>query len=55
MKTIKLAALSTIAASSLFGIYYTLCLWAFSSYSKQTESVNERQSIRIYQTSRRRE
>lgn len=57
MKTIKLAALSIIAASSVFGIYYTLCLWAFSIYSKQTESVtvNEYKPIRIHQASRRRE
>lgn len=55
MKTIKLAALSIIAASSVFGIYYTLCLWAFSTYSKQTESVNGYKPIRIHQASRRRE
>lgn len=55
MRFIKLVALSTIAASSLFGIYYTICLWAFSSYSKQTESVNKYESVRIYQTSGRRE
>ena len=35
MKLIKLAALITIAATSLFGIYYALCLAAYTTSTTQ--------------------